>query len=165
MVLNNVYLDRSRIAGTGVFAARGFRAGEWILSFKDGASEVVPCLATKSGPEHEEGYYVQVGVNEYIRPIAPSLYLNHCCEPNTGVLDCTEIIALTEIEPGVELTFDYSTSMAEDGWEMDCSCGSRICRGRISDFKYLPIERQLYYLERDVVGDFCLATTPLLVGK
>lgn len=154
--MDHVYLAPSRISGTGVFAARRLGAGAFILSFAAGAPEVVSYAATVRAPEHE-GNYVQVAADGYLLPAPPSLYLNHSCEPNTGVRDATEIVALTEIEAGDELTFDYSTSMAEDGWEIDCACGSPNCRGRVRDFKHLPVERQLYYIERNVVGGFCLA--------
>lgn len=46
---------------------------------------------------------------------------------------------------------------------MDCSCKSAICRGRIRDFKYLPAVRQLYYLNRCAVGDFCVESTRELI--
>jgi hypothetical protein len=157
--MNHVYLAPSLISGTGVFAARLLHAGEFVLSFAAGAPEVVSYAATVRSPELE-GNYVQIGADAYVLPAPPSLYLNHSCAPNTGVRDATEIVALTDIETGHELTFDYSTSMAEDGWEIDCTCGSRICRGRIRDFRHLPSERQLYYIERNVVADFCLATIP-----
>lgn len=60
------------------------------------------------------------------------------------------------MEAGSEVTFDYSASMAEDGWEMDCACGSAICRGRVRDFKHLPPERRDFYIARGVVGPFCV---------
>lgn len=155
--MNHIYLASSRISGKGVFASRRLCAGEFVLSFAAGAPKVVSYNATVQAPE-QEGNYVQIAADGYILPAPPSLYLNHSCDPNTGVRDATEIVALKDIEVGEELTFDYSTSMAEDGWEIDCACGSPLCRGRIRDFKHLPIERQLYYIERNVVGDFCLAT-------
>ena len=156
--MKNVYLARSGIADTGVFAARRFQAGERLMSFMDGVSQTVRYGETVANHGYEESHYVQVGVDRYIRPLPPSLYLNHSCDPNTGIRHTTEIIALAEIEPDTELTFDYSTSMAEDAWEIDCACGAANCRGRIRDFKYLPAERQLYYIERSVVGEFCIAS-------
>ena len=161
--MESVYLARSAIAGTGVFASRQFPAGEWIMSFMEGDSAVVSYSETVNHPEHEESNYVQIGNDLYVYPRPPSRFLNHSCDPNTGVRDATEIFALARIEAGEELTFDYSTSMAEDGWEMDCSCASAICRGRIRDFKYLPAARQLYYLKLGAVGAFCVESTRALI--
>jgi hypothetical protein len=162
--LENVYLARSEIAGTGVFASRRFRAGEWITSFLNGASAVVPFRETINQREHEESHYIQIGLDRYVLPTPPSIYLNHSCDPNAGVRDTTEVVALTAIEAGSELTFDYSTSMAEDSWEMDCSCRAAICRGRVRDFKHLPPERRLYYINRHAVGAFCVESTRELLG-
>ena len=158
--MSDVYLHQSLIAGIGVFAARRFTAGDWILSFLDGAPTVVPYSVTTHIPE-EEGNYIQIGPDKYILPAPPSLYLNHSCDPNVGVRDATEIVALIDIEADTELIFDYSTSMAEDGWELDCACSASRCRGRIRDFKYIPVERQLFYLERNVVGSFCVDSITL----
>lgn len=152
--MSNVYLDRSAIAGTGVFASRRFRAGGLILSFAEGDPPAVSHRATQVGAG--EGLYLQVGADRYILPRPPSLYVNHCCDPNAGIRDLTELVALRRIGVGEEITFDYSTSMAEDGWEMDCACRSAICRGRVRDFKRLPPERQSYYVGRGVVGAFCV---------
>ncbi|HEX8179139.1 MAG TPA: SET domain-containing protein-lysine N-methyltransferase [Pyrinomonadaceae bacterium] len=161
--MENVYLARSAIAGTGVFALRRFQAGEWIMSFMTDAARVVPYSETVNNPDYEESHYVQIGLDLYLYPAPPSRFLNHSCDPNTGVRATTEIIALTQIEAGAELTFDYSTSMAEDSWEMDCACATAICRRRIRDFKHLPAERQLYYINHGAVGDFCIESLRELI--
>lgn len=155
--MKNVYLAKSNIAGTGVFAGRRYRRGETIMSFMEGKPEVVPYSATVRDPAN----FVQIGINSYIYPCPPSLYLNHSCNPNAGLQDATEIIALTEIKCGTELTFDYSTCMADDPWEMNCVCGEASCRGRIREFKHLPIDTQLYYMELGVVPDFCIEPLPI----
>lgn len=160
--MSDVYLSRSPIAGTGVFAARRFRPGELILSFAEGRPEVVPYLTTIVGAR--EGFYLQVGADKYILPRPPSLYVNHCCDPNAGVRDLTQLVALGGIEAGEEITFDYSTSMAEDGWEMDCACGSAACRGRVRDFKHLLAGRQNFYMRRGLVGAFCVASIATFTG-
>jgi SET domain-containing protein len=155
--MKNVYLAKSNIAGTGVFAARHYRRGQTIMSFMEGQPQVVPYSATVDDPAN----YVQIGIDSYIYPYPPSLYINHSCNPNAGLQEATEIIALTEINRGTELTFDYSTSMADDPWEMNCVCGEASCRGRILEFKHLPIDTQLYYMELGVVPDFCIKPPPI----
>lgn len=133
------------------------------MSFMEGVSGAVPFRETINNPVHRESNYVQIGFDLYIYPEPPSRFLNHSCDPNTGVRETTEIIALARIEAGVELTFDYSTSMAEDSWEMDCSCAAANCRGRIRDFKYLPAARRRYYIEHDAVGEFCIESARELI--
>ena len=138
----NVYLDRSPIAGTGVFAARRLGVGEFILSFAEGRPAVVPCAAACVAAQ-DGGLYLQIGENRYILPRPPALYVNHSCDPNAGVRDCTELIALKPVEAGAEVAFDSSTSMAT---LMTCVC---VCVQPAAGFSasidlpLLPLQRAL----------------------
>jgi SET domain len=59
------------------------------------------------------------------------LFLNHSCEPNVGFAGNTVVVAMRDIAPGEELTTDYA--LFDDHDEvMQCRCGTRSCRGRIS---------------------------------
>ena len=66
-------------------------------------------------------------------------YLNHACCPNLGFMhgDLT-LWSLRPIRPGDELTWDYSTSIDEAGWHIECACGHAGCRGRVEAFHALP---------------------------
>jgi uncharacterized protein len=58
--------------------------------------------------------------------------VNHSCEPNAGFLDGEPVLyALRDIEAGEEIGWDYSTSISEPGWSMNCRCESVRCRGVI----------------------------------
>lgn len=61
---------------------------------------------------------------------------------------------MRDIKKDEECTFDYSTTMDEDDWEMDCSCGSKNCRHQIRDFKYLPKKLQEKYIEMGIIPDY-----------
>jgi hypothetical protein len=60
------------------------------------------------------------------------MFINHSCDPNceTDEIDGRVwVIALRDIQPGEELTYDY---MLYDGADDDpalCFCGSAKCRG------------------------------------
>ena len=64
--------------------------------------------------------------------------------------------SIKDIKKGEEITWDYSTTMDEDKWEMDCVCQSKNCRKRIKDFKYLPKEIQQKYIKLGIVPDYIL---------
>jgi len=84
-------------------------------------------------------------------------FFNHSCDPNAGLkITVTKavLIAIKDISPGQEITWDYSTTMDEDDWEINCNCGSNNCRGKIRDFKYLPPEIQQKYLTLDIVPEY-----------
>jgi hypothetical protein len=108
--------------------------------------------------------YEQTSPTTLALQIGPDLYMgesgqaddfvNHCCEPNAGMrIDGTEVrlIAIKEIKPGQQISFDYSTTMDEDDFEFDCLCGSPNCRGKIRDFKHLPAAIRKQYADLGVV--------------
>lgn len=86
-------------------------------------------------------------------------YVNHSCDPNSGlVINNINVIliAIRNIKKLEEITWDYSTTIDEDEWEMDCNCRSNICRGRIGDFKYLPEDIQRRYIKLGIVPNYIL---------
>lgn len=68
------------------------------------------------GPEHRE----------------PGDSINHSCEPNCGMRNATQVVAMRDIEVGEELTFDYAMSDMAAYDEFNCSCGALTCRGRVT---------------------------------
>ena len=56
-------------------------------------------------------------------------YVNHSCHPNTMSTAWGFEVALRDIEPGEEITDEYSLFNLE--WEMECACGHSACRGTI----------------------------------
>ncbi len=99
---------------------------------------------------------VQVASDAYIDPTFPSVYLNHSCNPNAGIDSDLRLIALRDIAAGEEVRFDYSTSMLERNWTMECLCGAFNCRGVIDDFDRLPRSVRDFYINRHVVQDFII---------
>ena len=63
---------------------------------------------------------------------APERFINHRCEPNTFIRTISGdryVVALREIHPGDEITYDYCINGDGDtAW--DCSCKSPKCRKR-----------------------------------
>jgi hypothetical protein len=58
----------------------------------------------------------------------PFAYLNHSCGPNSALGKRGELRALSLIEAGEEVTFDYSTTECDRFWRMTCGCGHPKCR-------------------------------------
>jgi len=69
---------------------------------------------------------------------------NHSCEPKVGFVTGEPVLyALREIQPGEEICWDYSTSLSEPGWCLECRCGSPQCRGLVRSFGELtPTEQE-----------------------
>ncbi len=143
-----VYIGESA-TGRGVFAKTHIQPRETLFYL---TGRLISFDEAVSIPQGE--YSVQIGIDRYVDPWSPARYLNHSCTPNAGFVDEIRLIALGPIEPGEEIRFDYSTTMLERCWELDCACQSPRCRGRIQDFDLLPIALQTHYLRLGIVQNF-----------
>jgi hypothetical protein len=136
--------------GRGLFADHSYKAGDEILRFE---GRTVPAHIV-AGMGDEECYMIQIGTDLYLEPQAPGRYTNHSCAPNAVIKDDYRLVALTDIQADEQICFDYSTTMSENNWTMECRCGSPKCRGIVRDFSELPIDLQRRYLDLGVVQSF-----------
>lgn len=137
-------IRRSSIQGRGAFATRRIRRGQRIIEY---AGERVT-------PEEGDRRYVEGGMRRHHtflftldegtlidgrRGGNASRYINHSCDPNCeAIIEDGRIYihASRNIQPGVELTYDYQYERTEAHTEEDerfyaCRCGSPKCRGTI----------------------------------
>ncbi len=143
--------------GKGVFANTDLKKGDIILFF----SGVLFSYAQLPTPYNAvEDHYVQIGADLYLGPSgALDDYFNHSCDPNAGLKIRDKevaLIAIRDIAKGEEVVWDYSTTMDEDDWEIDCRCGSAHCRHKIRDFKYLPPDIRRKYACQGIVPAYNL---------
>ena len=141
---------------------RNSRFGKGLFAKKDIPENAVICLVT--GPElsfsqsislgERESHSLQVDKDRYILCQPPFLYSNHSCEPNSGLNENMELVSLKKIGAGEEIFWDYSTSMLERHWTMNCLCGSKNCRKTVTDFDLLPESLQAEYLNKKIVLPF-----------
>lgn len=137
----------SIIHGTGVFALRAFRVGDVILTLDDQREvrEEAPIDPDRGELACHVDY---VGAGRLVLAQPPERHINHSCAPNAyswTIGGRRHAIALREIEPGDEITYDYSINSHWDT-EWPCTCGTRGCRQRIASFFRLPEELQRRYL-------------------
>ncbi len=136
--------------GRGLFAAQAFQPGQAILMFAGPLLDHAQVLALGD----DQAYALQIGPDRYLDTMEPGRYTNHSCDPNAGIVDDRVLTALRPIEPGDEIRFDYSTTMSEDHWTMECRCGEPFCRRVILDFHHLPVIAQNRYLQLGIVQSF-----------
>lgn len=145
------------IHGKGVFAVDNINSGELVLQFKG------PVIHADNLPYPycaENDYYLQIGPETFLGP-SDELddFVNHSCDPNCGVIISSasaSLVAITPISPGIEITFDYSTTMDNFWWEMECGCGSKNCRQKIKNFVDLAAEIKERYIQLGIVPDYIL---------
>jgi hypothetical protein len=136
--------------GLGVFANRDIQEGETILAF---GGPIIDFAETKRrGPW--ECMPLQIGSNQYYDTRPPGIFVNHSCDPNAGIRNDRDLIALRDIAKGEEILFDYSTTMEEHSFTMRCLCGAPACRQMIADFTTLPEAVQERYLALGIVMNF-----------
>ena len=142
--------------GKGVFANKDFSKGDFIIEFK---GKIYQRKDKPRGLHSRINHYLQIGKKLYIGPSKKiDDYINHSCNPNTGIKisNKARLFAIKKIRKGEEITFDYSTTMDEDYWEMNCSCRSGNCRKLIRDFKYLQKSFQQKYIKLGIVPKYIL---------
>ena len=136
--------------GRGLFANRSFEPGDGILNLGGPRYDRDhPIHGTETGAN-----LLQTGPTTYILLDPPGVFANHSCNPNAGIARNRRLVAIRPILRGDEITFDYSTTMDEDFWTLECRCGEPNCRGIVTDFKNLPPELRAAYLDRGVVQGF-----------
>jgi hypothetical protein len=98
----------------------------------------------KNSPDDKNMYIMELGKGEYIDARfkgSVSRFINHSCDPNCHLLkwrvkgvNRIAITALTDIEPGTELSYDYQFH-TKQAMEWKCHCKSINCRGTMAPEK------------------------------
>jgi len=151
--MKNYIIKRTKAKGKGVFALKNFRKDEIVLHI-DG--EVVETDNPSSFPKKIQDHWFPFDKRgnkaKYVLPKSPWKYLNHSCNPNAGIKNNRDIVAMRPIKKGEEIVFDYAMNNFDymmsniDNWKMKCSCGSKNCRGLISTFDILDNKTKKKYL-------------------
>jgi len=118
--------------GLGVFAVAALEPGELIAVW---GGRIVSRAEAEAFPAEQRRYVLQVEEAHYLAPLIPidtAEYVNHCCQPNAGMVGQITLAALRRIEPGEEVTFDYATTDSSDFLGFECSCARAPCRGRVA---------------------------------
>jgi hypothetical protein len=147
--------------GLGLFAARAFKPKQTILKI---AGRVVHhrVLWKRPGSTFAANCF-RYGPQTYLDPgDHPARYLNHSCEPNAAIRKVNNqifLVAVTPLNRGDEVVFDYSTTIGDDDiWTMRCNCGESTCRSRIKRFGSLPRALKERYLAGGLVPRYIIAT-------
>ncbi len=134
---NHLLVGETKRTGRGLFTRRAFQQFQTVFVMR---GELRYFASRTSSDCHRYENWVGLGRDRWLDPEAPFLYLNHSCEPNLAICGEREFVALRDIEPGEELTFDYSITEDELPWRMTCACGTPSCRGTITAIQLLPTE-------------------------
>lgn len=134
-----IQVRESAIAGRGLFAT-GFIAKGEIVWECDPSEKHYHISEIKTWPKEKQDYFFsctyQVGPDTYYGMDGTDPddadFMNHSCEPNTWFISDTVMLARGDIKLDDEITYDYVTSETREDFNLDCQCGSALCRGKVS---------------------------------
>ncbi len=131
----------SRIHGVGVFATRRIRPGRRLIAYLGEVltSAEVDARYPDDDADDPHTFLFHCGKNRYVDASVggnAARFINHSCDPNceTEVSDGTIWIrAVRNIQPGVELTYDYALEIERGATRARrsryaCRCGAVRCR-------------------------------------
>jgi SET domain-containing protein len=155
----NLHASELSISGMGLFARAyiskntvifsGINDSYWHLTSSD--------ILSLNNTERELylRYAVQIDDDKWVGPIYPkpedvSVYTNHSCDPNAWFVSEYTLVALCNILPNQEITYDYSTTdtfMFRDTFTpIPCTCQSKLCRGQIDPSYWMYAEPNYAFL-------------------
>ncbi len=146
--------------GKAVFADSDIGKGEVVCEFTGPLYTMAEYLDLH---DPDNNHFLQIDEDCFMGPSGNADDLiNHSCNPNGGLTyrdGKVLYVAIRDIKKGEELSFDYSTTMDEDCWEMECLCGDKSCRGKVRDFKHLPADLKKKYIDLDIVMPYIVKRT------
>jgi uncharacterized protein len=101
---------------------------------------------------------LQISESDYIDLIEPYVCFNHSCNPNAGLRNNGVLFALRDIKEGEEIMYDYSTTVDDIIWKMDCLCKQPGCRKVIGDFQSIPHQQKEFYLKNNALTEYIKKT-------
>ncbi len=145
---------KTKGAGYGVFANTAIKKGEtlfvmggYILTIED-ENELTGIVADKP-IEISENFSISPRKPSDI-PKMPQHYVNHSCNPNAGFDGQIFMVAMRSIKPGDEIVYDYGMLMhsntdSNSEYSFKCLCGSKLCRGVVTENDWKRKELQVRY--------------------
>ncbi|MCB9671068.1 MAG: SET domain-containing protein [Alphaproteobacteria bacterium] len=115
----------SEAQGFGVFATAVIPAGTltWV---RDEWDIVIPAVVPADLLGTVERYAYTEADGTVLMPWDHGRYVNHACKPNCAGLQAGIDLAVRDIQPGEQLTNDYSVLGTFE--QFPCACGSPNCR-------------------------------------
>ncbi|MBW2991512.1 SET domain-containing protein-lysine N-methyltransferase [Candidatus Woesearchaeota archaeon] len=150
----------SSISGKGLFAVENIKKDELMVVF---GGYVMSVGEWRALPDDVREEVIQIHENFLIgakktEELGDGDYVNHSCNPNTGIKGQVVLVAMRDIEKDEEITFDYATVVSGIDFKMKCNCGSKNCRKIMTsdDWKKPELQKKYkgyfsYYLEEKMI--------------
>jgi hypothetical protein len=137
--------------GKGVFAKKDIKKDEilnifggYIISIKE--AEKFPNEIRDESVQISEEFCLGVSKKSELER---SSYFNHSCNPNAGFKGQIFLVAIRNIKKNEQILFDYAMVLSKAKgakfYKMECFCGSKNCRGYITDNDWKILELRKKY--------------------
>ena len=143
---SKIEIRSSPLQGRGMFAKEFIKAGETVIIW--GGDYVTKEEAMKA--KNQDGKVV-MQLDEDLFTVEErgndlTYFINHSCDPNVWMKNAFTLIARRDIKHGEELTADYIIWEADENYvaKWDCTCGSPLCRKKITgkDWRLLELQKR-----------------------
>lgn len=147
--LNPKVVLRKTQIGQGLFVLQKIKKNEVVVDYENGPGRIIGPKESTHFFKQGFDYGIQVGDDKFFAAYDKTEledvdFINHSCDPNCGLKGPLKIVAMRDIKPGEEITYDYAMSESAK-YKMTCLCRSKNCRKIITgnDWK-LPVLQKKY---------------------
>jgi SET domain-containing protein len=159
----NLIAKETQKFGIGVFAKKALRKGTLLMVF---GGYVLTRNEEEKLPLRIRDIAITIDRNMVIgvtnaKQLSNADYVNHSCDPNSGIKGQISLVAMRNIKKGEQITFDYGTVLFRGRgvpkYELSCMCESRNCRKKITqyDWKLPDLQKRYkgffpYYIQEEI---------------
>lgn len=145
-----IEIHKSPVDKKGVFAKKLIKKGEIIVVFGGLIiTEKEYKKLSKKSFKNIKNYAIKVAKDFYLVSckkggLEGDDFFNHSCHPNAGIKGHLLIVAMKNIKPRKEITYDYAMTDADKDDYFKCNCGAKNCRKIITgnDWKKPELQRK-----------------------
>lgn len=150
---------KTKTQGLGIFVVENIKKGEKLSSF-DGR-----VYSSRSILWNEDLYNhcIQFEKKKWRDSKGIARLLNRSCEPNCGVKNFFDVVAMRDIKKGEEITWDYEMTEDHPYWRMKCTCGTKSCRKVIGAYSNMPDATRKKY--KGFISEWLLGKKPRIKPK
>ncbi|MEI6843262.1 MAG: SET domain-containing protein-lysine N-methyltransferase [bacterium] len=137
-----IQVRKTKNRGQGVFAQEHIKKGELIAEFDGEIYDWEDDRWTDELADH----CIQFEEKKWRDSNGIARIINHSCEPNCGIKHLFQVVAMRDIFPDEEITWDYEMTENHPYWRMKCKCGTPSCRKIIGNYEHnMPPEIRKKY--------------------
>jgi SET domain-containing protein len=132
---SKVKLKNSR-TGKGLFASKEILKNEVIVDFSTGPGQYINTKESDVLFDKGQDYMIQIEDDLFFAAVSQNEieeadFINHSCDPNSGIKGSQIIVAMRNIKKGDEITIDYAMTESST-FKINCQCSSKKCRKTIT---------------------------------